>query len=672
FQALREAVFARPLLLPVVVSLVCSVILIERRYGLVHEGFLTTAVLDRWEVPVFLGLSTVFDLTILATLDALLAGACRVVGAGRRRHAVCSIVGLVSFVVVVNVLHYNVLAYIGDWLNLKAALHVSHGLSGAVPFFEGWLQGNRVASLLLFGGLATGAAGTVFLGRVVADGPVPVRKAALRAGALWLVAFVLEVVLCHVPAVTNGAVATSLRRTSFQRMVEATFSVLTDWDGDGVGWIDHPADFAPFDASRSPFALEVPGNGVDEDGIGGDLPAVIPLDVDRPLGEVVSRPDILLVVPCTLRADAATGGPALGPSVMPNLARAAREGFYHDQAYSHCGHTTAALQQILSGEHVRHKTSLVSDMKAAGYQVGVISTQDESFGNTEALTRMREADFFADARLAPDARSTRYSAPSSIIMPAKWALGQVKRFLDEADPKRPVFIFVHLETCHYPYAHDSPEEIVPHSTLGLGDFTPDRRAEVVALYRNAAANLDRRLGELFALVEGHRERGDLVTIVMADHGESLYDDGTLGHGTAITATQTHVPLVIVNGWGEVPVPFGHVDVRPFILDMLATARPQRELALAPPLAGRAGPDAIAHPAISLRPAARPLFQWVGDLKAPRQLGLVGERRVVVDLDLRTATDPDGRTRPLDGIDESDPATEAIRCWESLRLLEREP
>ena len=55
-------------------------------------------------------------------------------------------------------------------------------------------------------------------------------------------------------------------------LVTAALDRLTDWDLDGTGWLATPSDPAPFDGSIHPYAVEIPGNGIDENGGGGDRP----------------------------------------------------------------------------------------------------------------------------------------------------------------------------------------------------------------------------------------------------------------------------------------------------------------------------------------------------------------------------------------------------------------
>ncbi len=180
--------------------------------------------------------------------------------------------------------------------------------------------------------------------------------------------------------------------------------------------------------------------------------------------------------------------------------------------------------------------------------------------------------------------------------------------------------------------------------------TVDRRPELIQLYRNAAANLDAQIAELIALVDASRRRSQPVTIVVGDHGESLFDDGTLGHGIALSDVQMRVPLVIANGWGSVPVPFGLCDLRPFLLRMLSVERP-------------------ASPVVTSHAAMRPVFQWIGPRRASHQIAhLFADGRVSVDLRKRTFTGLDGTVLPLSQATAQSVCLNLIRHWESLRIV----
>ena len=64
-----------------------------------------------------------------------------------------------------------------------------------------------------------------------------------------------------------------LRRKPTGQLLGALVNLVSDVDRDGYGLLGRRQDPAPLNASVHPFALDVPGNGVDEDAVAGDLPA---------------------------------------------------------------------------------------------------------------------------------------------------------------------------------------------------------------------------------------------------------------------------------------------------------------------------------------------------------------------------------------------------------------
>ena len=60
---------------------------------------------------------------------------------------------------------------------------------------------------------------------------------------------------------------------------------------------------------------------------------------------------------------------------------------------------------------------------------------------------------------------------------------------------------------------------------------------------NTTSNVDRAIGDMLERVRKALGREPGV-IVLSDHGESLFDEGFLGHGYTLNDAQTRIPLVV--------------------------------------------------------------------------------------------------------------------------------
>jgi hypothetical protein len=88
-----------------------------------------------------------------------------------------------------------------------------------------------------------------------------------------------------------------LRRKPSAQALRWLAGGLSDIDRDGYGWLDAPADPAPRDPRVFPYAIDTPGNGLDEDGVAGDLPiGDAYAEGPRSAAPWTSRPDVVLVV----------------------------------------------------------------------------------------------------------------------------------------------------------------------------------------------------------------------------------------------------------------------------------------------------------------------------------------------------------------------------------------
>jgi arylsulfatase A-like enzyme len=256
--------------------------------------------------------------------------------------------------------------------------------------------------------------------------------------------------------------------------------------------------------------------------------------------------------------------------------------------------------------------TLVDDFKGNGYQVGYFSGQDESFGADVYRVGFDRADVAFDARSDPSQRYSTFSTPGSLAIPYQALLDQVDAFLDDrrAD-EASRFLYVHFEDTHFPYTHDGIETLVSDVRLPRQRIAPEQREALWATYVNTAANVDRAVGRLIDAIT--RARGVRpAVIVTADHGESLYDEGFLGHGYDLNDVQTRVPMIAVGLPMRIKEPFSHLDLRAAVTNALLV-----------PADAPSRPELVA--------SDRPAFQYLGDLRRPRQLAFLhGGRRFIYD------------------------------------------
>jgi hypothetical protein len=188
-------------------------------------------------------------------------------------------------------------------------------------------------------------------------------------------------------------------------------------------------------------------------------------------------------------------------------------------------------------------------------------------------------------------------------------------------------------------------------TLDERAIVPSRAADLRAMYSNTAANVDRAVGEVIAAVR--RAAGTTpAVIVTADHGESLFDDGLLGHGIALTDVQTRIPLIVTGLPMTVEQPIGQSEFRDAI-----------NLAL------RVGNGSEGRPVLRTVPG-KEIFQYMGGFGRPAQIAHTrADGRTLFDF--RTGlvqTWPSrGWRRPEDlTVAERGAFVDLVHVWERMR------
>jgi hypothetical protein len=158
------------------------------------------------------------------------------------------------------------------------------------------------------------------------------------------------------------------------------------------------------------------------------------------------------------------------------------------------------------------------------------------------------------------------------------------------------------------------DQVLPDTPIARGDISIGNRDRVAHTYWNAIAYNDRLIG---MLVERLRRLGvfeNTIVVVTADHGESLFDDGFLGHGHMLNEQQTRIPFIMSRPGVGIPPVIGLDDMRALIL-RAAGARVQE-------------------------PTGRPVFQFLGTLDRPGAIGTIDANghRIVFDFFQETVRD----------------------------------
>lgn len=452
------------------------------------------------------------------------------------------------------------------------------------------------------------------------------------------------------PVLDNG-----LRRKPSGQVLGAAAAVVTDLDRDGFGWGSALADPDPLDPRRHPYALDVPGNGIDENGLAGDLPDGPAYQEARDAGAAfVRRPPVVLVSLESVRFDS-IGARLNGRAVTPVLEAMAAEGLSHPRAYSHNGYTVQSRYHLFSGSlSGQRRGTLIDDFAENGYETAYFSGQDESFGivNGRFDTGFGRATVRYDAREDRGRRASTFTTPGSLLVPSPVVIERLNTFLRGRDVARPLMLVLGIGDTHFPYAHAALEPLLGVSPLSRRAIVPAAAVALKETYWQAVANVDKAIGVAVEAVTSTVGEPPVV-IVVSDHGESLFDAGFLGHGYALDDVQTHIPFIVRGLDLELPDPFGQVDLRSAVR------------------------EALERPASALRPRLVPrrdagVFQYLGVIERARAIGLRSEGgRVVYDLragTIRLAEEPVVAVSTATEIQRR-AWTSVVQYWERLRLAQ---
>lgn len=261
-----------------------------------------------------------------------------------------------------------------------------------------------------------------------------------------------------------------------------------------------------------------------------------------------AHPDVVLITLDTVRADRTPLGG--GPAAMPALAALGDRGAVMTRAIAPGNVTRRSLPSLVTGlspTRVRGKTFgwalrvdprhvvLAERFAAAGYQTAGFFCCESFWGRDLHLGLDRGL-----AELTIDRNGNELARKTAEYLRAR----RLQR------SPRPLFLWLHL--------------FDPHHWNGGGAFIPGPE-QARARYDQALAVADQQLAQVLAELSPQT-----LVAVTADHGEGLGDHGASFHGTNLSQSQIHVPLVLA---GPDIVPGRHaeatglIDVAPTLLEL---------------------------------------------------------------------------------------------------------
>jgi arylsulfatase A-like enzyme len=410
----------------------------------------------------------------------------------------------------------------------------------------------------------------------------PIAFARPRAGTIevigaLIVAIVPQVWTVHTARAMNGdpvAAQAIDRGAPLGKIALVVLRKITDHDHDGASPFFGGGDCDDRNAHASPNAIDIPGNGIDEDCSGEDLP--LPKPVEKPKiatadERLENNLNLILITIDTLRPDLGFMGYDLPTS--PNLDALAKDSVVFDHAYSMASYTGKSLAPLLIGKYPsecarntshfttyeKSNTFIAERLKNAGFHT--FGAASHWYFNAWSGLSQGITEFDLSAKPGSGQGDTDASITSPALTDA--ALRMLK---NPANTSGRFFMWIHYFDPHAQYL---PHEDAP-------DFRRSGVSESRAAYDAEVWFTDKHLGRLLDFVRSQDFAKRTAIVVTSDHGEAFNDHGMNWHGGELWESLVHVPLVFyVPGVKphRVPVKRGHIDVVPTLLDILKIPAP---------------------------------------------------------------------------------------------------
>jgi arylsulfatase A-like enzyme len=328
----------------------------------------------------------------------------------------------------------------------------------------------------------------------------------------------------------------------------AAIRSLFDGDSDGYASILAGNDCDDDNAEVYPGALEIVGNGLDDNCSGGDLKEshYSELSMDKP----TLQRNLVLITIDAWRADSLDA--YKGATVMPALAEFAESSVVFKQTYAQASYTDHSLRSMLSGRlpmdftdgtnFFGQEPTLFEVLAGRGYQTTCLQ-QIALLSPYITLGCQRIDSSLADQNLNFNGKTSASMTELALV-----ALRSSK--LSE----QPFALWVHY--------------FDPHSNYLPEPDAPWQGRSPRSLYNQEVWSTDRAMAPLLRELA---ETPNTVVVMTGDHGELLGEHGRTGHGFTLSEEVVRVPLIIRRPEARgavVEVPVALLDVFPTALALV--------------------------------------------------------------------------------------------------------
>jgi arylsulfatase A-like enzyme len=303
---------------------------------------------------------------------------------------------------------------------------------------------------------------------------------------------------------------------------------------------------------------------------------------------------VVLYVLDALRADhlGHLGGDS---SAAPYLDRLARQGITFRNHFSVAPNTLPSTKALFTGKTPLtegtsplardHPQTIAEVFNEAGYSTGLFSGNTHfapAFGLRRGFQYVAEETLFQEYEDLPGAYSDNAERVHRAAL--EW--------LDEIGREEKMFLYLHTIHPHNPY--DPPEPFLSRFAGGIqsaltgststllsikhGRIEPslDDKAKIEALYDGGLAYNDDHIARFLEELTGRYAPSEILLVITSDHGEELFEHGSVLHGYTLYEDQLRIPLIF---WWPGRLPPREVDQLTATPDLHETLR---QLVGAPP------------------------------------------------------------------------------------------